>query len=171
MFITASRIFCVCAKAASSSCRAVSLLHLRIRLSAIAGRLRSSRVILWKRPSQCVSESLKFNRSAPGTESPINSLRSLCRATKLMIGTGRSGVWASTSLASCCPSARAFAKRGKESLVPHLFAQVLGIAKQSFSKVYSGDRHLWVRPPDEIDVTTENTRLHVVGANHIVRHQ
>ena len=38
------------------------------------------------------------------TETYINSLKSRCRATKLMTGTGRSGVCDSTSLASFWPS-------------------------------------------------------------------
>ena len=35
-------------------------------LSAMAGKFRSSSVILWNRPSQCFNASPKFNRSAPG---------------------------------------------------------------------------------------------------------
>ena len=42
--------------------------------------------------------------STPVTFSPISSRRSRCRATKLMIGTGRSDLRDSTSLASLCPS-------------------------------------------------------------------
>src|SRR5437016_13033290 len=64
-------------------------------------------------------------------------------------------------------TARAFIECGKEPLVTHLLAQVLGVAEQPFSEVYTGDRSVWVCPPHEIDVAAQDTRLHVMSANHV----
>ena len=76
----------------------------RTRFSAISGRLRSSRTMVWNRPSQWRRASAKLSWSAPGAFLPTRSRRSRWRATKLTIGIGRSGVCDSTSLASFWPS-------------------------------------------------------------------
>src|SRR5437870_2943055 len=68
-------------------------------------------------------------------------------------------------------TARAFAERGKEPPVTHLLTQVLGVAEQSFSEVHAGDRSIRMCPPYEIDVAAQDTRLHVMSADHVVRHQ
>ena len=98
------RTWAVFSNASSSSARHASFLGRSTRFWAMSGRLRSSSVIVWNRPSQCDSTSEKLSCSTPVTFSPIRSRRSRWRATKLMIGTGRSDLRDSTSLASLFPS-------------------------------------------------------------------
>ena len=95
----------VWSKAASSSCRAASLLALQ---HALLGDGRQVPVLQGDlvEPPLPVLQARRRSSAArrPGRASPISSRRSRCRATKLTTGSGRSGVWASTSFASFCPS-------------------------------------------------------------------
>ena len=50
-------------------------------------------------------------------------------------------------------------------------SEVFGVAEQAFRKIDAGDRRIGVNAADELDVTAEDARLHVVGANHVIRHE
>ena len=100
-----ARTWAVFSNASSSSARHASFLASVPASGRSIGRLRSSRVIVWKRPSQWLQHVGEIELlHARSRSSPIKSRRSRCRATKLMIGTGRSDLRDSTSLASLFPS-------------------------------------------------------------------
>ena len=66
----------------------------------MTGRLLSDSLTEPNRPSHHFRLSAKARCSAPGRLVPTSSRRSRWRATKLMIGTGRAALAASTSLAT-----------------------------------------------------------------------
>src|SRR2546426_8634831 len=62
------------------------------------------------------------------------------------------GVPTSFQLAPSASTARTFTEDGKELLVAHLLAQVLGITEQPFGEVDAWDRSIRVCPPHKLDV-------------------
>ena len=59
----------------------------------------------------------------------------------------------------------------KNAVVAHLLAEVLGVAEKALGEIDAWDRRIGVDPANEIDVTAEDARLHVVGADHVIRHE
>ena len=59
----------------------------------------------------------------------------------------------------------------EELLVADLPAEVLGVAEQALGQVHARQRRRRVGPADEVGIAAENARLHVVRAEHVVRHE
>ncbi len=92
------------ANAESSAARAASSRGRSSRSCTMAGKLRSSSLIMSNRPSQYFSVSNRLVATAPATSRPTRSRRSRWRGTKLMIGAGRSCSADSMSLETFCAS-------------------------------------------------------------------
>ena len=65
----------------------------------------------------------------------------------------------------------AFVELGKKGRIAHLLAHALGIRKQAFGQVETGNRRLWMALAHKLGVLPQDGALHVLGANHVVGHQ
>src|SRR6266545_3351774 len=100
-----------------------------------------------KLADQCANELRTFFRSRFGDDRVLKPL----------------GVPTGFQLAPSAATARAFTEEGKELLVAHLLAQVLGVLKQTFGKIDAGNWCIRVCSPYELNVTAQDARLHIVS--------